>query len=167
MSTVAELAFREAVRGALAPLDRQLESALRSLIEYRYPPEVFALAFEVFSDGFTKGFPVRVFFMDRFNTEHFVLSEGKAEYPSPIDPGLMEIPQVYSEALEEAIEAECPDLDIWQVATEELIRWFAARWRDAGGAAFPLVATIASHDSSREFNLKSSAWQPSYASFDI
>jgi hypothetical protein len=167
MSKSPELTFRKSVQRSLAKLDPQITSALLSLIKHPYPPEVFALSFEVFSDGFTSGFPVRVFFMDRSNTEHFVVEDGVANYPSPIDPGLIEIECVYPEKLEEALEKKAPELDIWEVATEELINWFAGHWNRSGGAKFPLAATIACHDSSKEFNLKSGLWQPSYAVFDL
>ncbi len=162
-----ELVFRKSVQQSLAKLDTQIASALLSLIKHSYPPEVFALSFEVFSDGFTSGFPVRAFFMDRSNTEHFVVKDGVANYPSPIDPGLIETECVYPEELEEELETNAPDLDTWEVATEELIKWFASHWQRSGGTTFPLVATIARHDSSNEFNLKSSLWQPSYAAFDL
>lgn len=166
MSQSAEQIFRQAVQSSLASLDARLEAALRALVQHQYPPEVFALTFEVFSDGFTSGFPVRAFFMDRSNTEHFVWEEGKAQYPSPVDPGLIDIDHVYPEALEEQLEQSAPDADPWEIAFQELVAWFARHWQRAGGAGFPLVATLAAHDASEEFNLKSGDWQPSYAAFD-
>lgn len=166
MSDSAEHIFRQGVRDGLAKLDPQIEDVLRSLVSYEYPPEVFALSFEVFSEGFTSGFPVRAFFMDRSNTEHFLWEGEKAKYPSPVDPGLLEIDHVYTEELEEELEEKSPESDSWSIATGELIQWFAKHWQRVGGATFRLVATIAPHDSSEEFNLKSGRWQPSYAEFD-
>ena len=166
MSDSAEQIFRQGVREGLAKLDSQIEGVLRSLVSYEYPPEVFSLSFEIFSDGFTSGFPVRAFFMDRSNTEHFLWEGEQAKYPSPVDPGLLEIDHVYAEELEEELEEHSPESDSWGIATKELIQWFARHWQRVGGANFPLVATIATHDSSEEFNLKSGSWQPSYAEFD-
>jgi hypothetical protein len=166
MSNSAEQVFRQAIREGLTRLDTQIEGVLHSLIEHRYPPEVFALSFEVFGDGFTSGFPVRAFFMDRSNTEYFLWEDGQAKYPSPVDPGLLEIDRVYAEELEEELQGSAPELDAWEIASDELIQWFAKHWQHVGGASFPLVATIAPHDSSEEFNLRSSSWQPSYVAFD-
>ncbi len=166
MSDSAELIFRQGVLKGLAKFDSQIEGVLRSLVSHEYPPEVFALSFEVFSDGFTSGFPVRAFFMDRSNTEHFLWKGGQAKYPSPVDPGLLEINHVYAEELEDELQEHSPESDSWEIATDELIQWFARHWLRVGGANFPRVATIAAHDSAKEFNLKSGGWQPSYAEFD-
>lgn len=166
MSDSAKHIFRQGVRDGLAELDSKIEAALRSLVSYEYPPEVFAISFEVFSDGFTSGFPVRAFFMDQSNTEYFLWEGAKAKYPSPVDPGLLEIDHVYAEELEAELEEQSPESDSWSIATSELIQWFARHWQQVGGSTFPLVATIAPHDSSEEFNLKSRCWQPSYAEFD-
>jgi len=57
--------FRSKVQAHLAVLDQELVVVLRALIEHRYPPEVFAISFEVFSDSFTSQFPARAFFVDR------------------------------------------------------------------------------------------------------
>ena len=167
MSESAEQTFRHAVRDGLGKLDSHVEGVLCSLIKHQYPSEVFALSFEVFSDGFTSGFPVRAFFMDRSNTEHFIWESGQAKYPSPVDPGLLEIDHVYAQELEEELEERSPESDPWAIASEELIQWFAKHWQRFGGASFPLVATISPHDSSEEFNLKSGYWQPSYAAFEV
>ena len=80
MSESAEQIFRHAVRDGLGKLDSHVEGVLCSAIKHQYPSEVFALSFEVFSDGFTSGFPVRAFFMDRSNTEHFLWDSGQAKY---------------------------------------------------------------------------------------
>ena len=166
MSSVPELLFRQAVREHLVQLDLPLTAVLRSLISYRYPPEVFALSFEVFSDSFTSQFPARAFFMDRSNCEYFVYEDGKATYPSPVEPELLAVERIYPEEVEERALLANPDLDARDIATAEFVAWFAACWERAGGSTFPLVATIAQHDSSREFNLVTMQWQPSYASFN-
>ena len=166
MLSQAENTFKNAVRNSLAALDQQIEEALAALISHEYPPEVYAIAFEVFPDSFTSGFPARAFFMDRTNTEFFLYSNGKAEYPSPIDPQLLELVQIYPTELEERFEDDASDHDPWELATDEFICWFSARWSSAGGNSFRRVATISAHDSNREFNLISKQWQPSYAAFD-
>jgi hypothetical protein len=166
MSHLAEHAFRQAVRTGLAHLDAPIEVALTSLVRHPFPQEVYALAFEVFSDGFTSGFPVRVFFLDRSNSEHFIWEGERAEYPSPVDPGLLDIDHVYPDRLEEALEVAAPDADPWDIASEELIAWFAAHWLRVGGAGFSRMATIALHDAGQEFNLKSGCWQARYSFFE-
>ena len=166
MSDSTEQKFRAAVRTHLAELEAPLTDVLRKLVAHAYPPEVFALSFEVFSDSFTDGFPARAFFMDRDNCEHFVRRDGKAAYPAPVDPGLLEIERVYPEELEEQVEEEAPEIDTWEIAGAEFIAWFSACWDRAGGAGFALCATIARHDSGTEFNLRSKAWQDSGALFE-
>jgi hypothetical protein len=166
MSETIEQAFKTAVHQHLAPLEHDLITTLHKLIIYLYPPEVFALCFEVFSDGFTSGFPARAFFMDRSNCEYFIYVNGKANYPSPIDPGLLDIPAVYPYELEAAFAAQDETVDLWDIACTEFILWFAACWDKAKGQTFPRVATIAVHGSDTEFNLLTKTWQPSYAAFD-
>jgi hypothetical protein len=166
LSASAEI-FRSEVQQYLSVLDLSLVDVLRALIEYDYPAEVFALSFEVFSDSFTSQFPARVFFVDRNNTEFFLYTEGEAQYPSPIAPELLEIDGIYPDEIEEALEALDPHADAWQIATQEFITWFAKCWGVAGGASFPLVATIVSHDSEQEFNLVQERWQSSYAAFSF
>ena len=165
MRMTPELSFRNAVRANLSTLDDRIENILASLIGHGYPAEVHALSFEVFSESFTSGFPVRAFFLDRTNTEHFVCVNGKATYPSPVDPGLIEIDHVYPQELEDEFDATAPEPNAWEIATDELVAWFAERWRRAGGARFPLACTIGCHDAPDELNLVSGARQPRYASF--
>ena len=100
MSSIKEQ-FQEEVRKYLDRLTDQLTSVLKQLVEYSYVPEVKSLDFEVFCDGFTQEFPVRAFFMDEDNGEHFISIDGQAQYPCPINPGLLEIERVYPPELEE------------------------------------------------------------------
>ena len=79
---------------------------LKELIDYEYPKEVLALEFEMFINCFTSGFPVRAFFMDKNNAEHFIFTEGKAEYLSPVDPGLLDIDCIYPYEIEEEYESK-------------------------------------------------------------
>jgi hypothetical protein len=166
MTTSVENAFRAAVREHLRSLESQLVHVLGQLVRHPYPPEVFLLDFEVFSDSFTSQFPVRAFFMDRTNTEFFTAVNGRHEYPSPVDPDLIEVERVYPAELEDEVAAKDSGLDAWRAATEELVGWFHSCWEQAGGMAFTLRATIAEHDSSVEFNLMSAKWQARHAAFD-
>lgn len=161
-----EKEFRSAVRGHLERLNAQLIPVLKQLISHEYPDEVFAICFEIFPDSFSSGFPIRAFFMDEDNSEYFIEIAGEAEYPCPVDPGLLEIDEVYPEELEATLEASAEELDPWAIASHEAALWFLERWRQAGGNAFPLEATIAEHDSSEELNLKTGEWQESYALFE-
>jgi hypothetical protein len=161
----AEQTFQHQVRACLAPHRVQLSEVLGRLIQHRYPAEVAAIDFEVFSDGFTTGFPVRAFFLDRYNTEFFQFIDGKAVYPCPIDPGLLDIDSVYPEELEDELTSASPESDPWHLATEELFKWFRSCWLSAGGNKFGLYATIAHHDSSQELNLLTGAIQQRGASF--
>ena len=156
----ADKKFRDRVRERLEALGPSLESVLEKLITYEYLPEVFAIDFEVFSDGFTQQFPVRCFFLDRDNCEFFVYEGGKATYPSLVDPGLLSISEVYPSEWEEELEEASSDSDPWRIATKELFTWFLARWRAAGGSTFGLAASIAHHDSNEEINLVTGVRQP-------
>lgn len=135
-----------------------LVSVLKKLVVHKYPEEVFALSFEIFPDSFTSQFPVRVFFMDSKNCEHFEYVDGIAQYPSPAAPDLLEVDEVYPEELEEVFE-ENENLDLWTLAAAETAVWFYDCWKKAGGKRFTLGATIADHDSSEELNLKNGKWQ--------
>lgn len=154
-----EQEFKEQVIEHLEKLSDHLKPVLKELIEYDYPDEVDTLAFEIFVDGFSSEFPVRAFFMDKDNSEHFIYIDGKAEYPSPVDPDLLKIDQVYPYELEEEYTNKDESLDPWQIATSELIEWFSKCWQVAGGKAFKLKANIALHDSNREFDLVEGKWQ--------
>jgi hypothetical protein len=154
-----EQEFKEQVIEHLEKLSDHLKPVLKELIEYDYPDEVDTLAFEIFVDGFSSEFPVRAFFMDKDNSEHFIYIDGKAEYPSPVDPDLLKIDQVYPYELEEEYTNKDESLDPWQIATNELIEWFSKCWQAAGGKAFKLKANIAPHDSNHEFDLVEGKWQ--------
>lgn len=159
MQEMLEQRFRKGVREHLALLSNELLTQLRQLIAFCYPDEVKSIDFEVFSDGFTRGFPVRAFFIDSDNSEHFVFVCGEATYPSPIDPGLLKIEHVYSDSFENLFLGEDERFDSWTISDEELIEWFANIWREAGGRKFYLEATIAPHDSARYFDLKDGEWK--------
>jgi hypothetical protein len=150
--------FTGAVTQALQPLGTSLVEALRQLVAHNYPKEVVSVDFVVFSDGFTRGFPVRAFFLDETNTEHFVPIAGRLEHPSAVDPGLLQIDRVYDNSLEASFLEEDDDLDVYTLAAEALIPWFAECWRSAGGPAFDRSATITIHDDHRVFDLVESAW---------
>ncbi|RDV23866.1 hypothetical protein DXV75_17035 [Alteromonas aestuariivivens] len=138
-----EQEFKEKVSEYLEKLSNDLCTILKELIEYNYPEEVTTLAFEIFVDGFSSEFPVRAFFMDKDNSEHFIYIDGKAEYPSPVDPGLLEIDHVYPYELEEEYTNKDESLDPWDIATNELIEWFSKCWLVSGGQTFNIKATIA------------------------
>lgn len=118
-----------------------------------------SLEFEIFADGFTRGFPVRAFFMDAGNTEHFVHVNGEAQYPSPVDPELLEIEYVYPYELEEKYINEDEQFDLWSIAIDELIQWFSSCWKEVGGESFQLKASIAPHDNDQIYNLVEGKWE--------
>jgi hypothetical protein len=151
--------FQQEVRNHLDQLTDQLVPILKQLIEYPYVPEVKSLDFEIFCDGFTEGFPVRAFFMDEDNCEHFIYVEGQAQYPCPINPGLLDIPHVYPDELEERYSQQDEDLDTFTAAGEALIPWFAECWQQAGGLSFPRQAQIMLHDDIEAFDLVHQVWQ--------
>ena len=151
--------FKNQVATKLEALSNDLVSVLQKLVQHNYPREVDSLSFEIFDDSFTSGFPVRVFFMDIDNSEHFISINGKPEYPSPVDPALLNINYVYPIELEEEFESIDSEFDAWSIASAELISWFSKCWLVAGGANFKLKASIAPHDSIKQFNLVSSEWQ--------
>ncbi|HLD65532.1 MAG TPA: hypothetical protein VJA19_05785 [Pseudomonas sp.] len=148
-----EADFRDEIRARLSQIEEKLVDVMRKLIAYQYPPEVHAIDFEIFTDSFTSQFPARAFFLDKSNTEYFIYVNGKAAYPSPVDPDLLEIEHIYSEELEEAFTTANPDADPWYIASSEFLPWFVTCWAKAGGAKFSLHASIAPHDSSWEVDL--------------
>ena len=165
MASDPQSTFRERVREHLATLEQQFLPVLASLVSHKYPKDVAVLDFEVFSDSFTSGFPARAFFMDNSNSEFFLYVNGEAQYPCPVDPELLNVDQIYPESLESDLTTESPESDPWGLATAEFIAWFHSCWSKSGGKAFSLAATIAPHDSSEEFNLKTGQWQPRGSSF--
>jgi len=150
--------FRKNVNEHLVKLTDQLVPMLSKLIEYNFPSEVVSLEFEVFTDGFTQEFPVRAFFMDSDNSEFFLYENNNAVYPSPIDPRLLEIPQVFSDEFEEKFIGKDEHLDTFTLAGYELIEWFKDCWLKAGGEKFKLKANIKLHGDIKELNLLSSEW---------
>lgn len=145
--------FSAKVQEHLHGLTSSIKPVLKELIKYNYPKEVVSLEFEIFADGFTRGFPVRAFFMDAGNSEHFVYVNGEAQYPSPVDPELLEIEHVYPYELEEKYINEDEDFDLWSIASDELIQWFSQCWKEVGGESFQLKVNIAPHDNDEVYNL--------------
>jgi hypothetical protein len=94
-----------------------------------------------FLDDFTRDFPIRAFYMDNDNREVVTYVNGKAEYPSPVDPGLLDIPYVYPVELENSLVSECKEANSWGVAAEVMIEWFSKSWLSLGGDKFSLKAT--------------------------
>jgi hypothetical protein len=151
--------FRAGVLQHLEPLGPELEKTLSRLIQYPFVPEVEELAFEVFSDGFTGGFPVRVFFLDADGQEYFIVKDGSAEYPCDVDPDLLDIPHVFPAEWKETFTEQDEDLDTFGLATSVLIPWFAERWKAAGGCGFSRSAYISVHDHDGAFDLVQQKWK--------
>ncbi len=151
--------FTAEVRRALEPYSSTLTHALRQLIASNYPKEVVCIAFEVFPQSFTMGFPIRAFFLDEHDTEFFLFENGKAVYPSPIDPGLLSTDKVYDESLEEELELADPEADSHTLASLTAIHWFEDCWIRAGGRNFDLDVTINIHDSPESYDLRSRQWR--------
>jgi hypothetical protein len=151
--------FQQRVVEALSSHTEALIHVLRQLVRHPYPPEVVHLAFEVFTDGFRSGFPVRVFFIDAENNEFFLYEDGEAKYPSSVDPGLLDIPSVYGEELEKELEEDDPEADFYTLAGEALVPWFSDCWQAAGGAGFSRAASIRLHDDVKFFDLIARQWR--------
>ena len=154
----AQKEFEREVDTHLQRLNDDIEDVLRQLIEQDYPEAVKGLAFEVFPDSFTSEFPVKVFFMDKYNAQYFVFDQGKPEVPSDVPPELLDIDEVYPYELEDEYELKADDFDPWDVATHALIQWFSTRWQAAGGDKFALNACITPTDTMDDFNLKTGHW---------
>ena len=154
-----EQEFSEKVQAYLHRLTTSIKPVLKQLIEYNYPKEVVSLEFEVSADEFTQGFPVRAFFIDANNSEHFVYVNDKAQYPSPVDPELLEIDYVYPYEFEEKYSDQDEFFSVYDVATDQLMQWFAKCWKEVGGESFPLKASIAPHDNDEVYNLVEYKWE--------
>jgi hypothetical protein len=157
--------FKAAIREGLRVYEDSLIAMLRLVVTHNYPSDIVAVDFEVFPDSWSHGFPARAFFLDESNSEHFIYVDGEARYPSAVDPGLLNVPYIITREREESFCRRNPGLDTFTLGTEEFIPWFAGCWRQAGGLTFALRATIADHDSDREFNLLTNEWQDRYAAF--
>jgi hypothetical protein len=96
--------------------------------------------------------------LDAEYTEVFLYEGGKAKYPSPVDPGLLDLEQVYSPELEQAMAANCPGCDYLTLAGMTLISWFGERWTEAGGLQFSRQAHIALHDDRESYDLVRQSW---------
>ena len=59
--------------------------------------------------------------MDEDNCEHFGYVDGQAQYPCPINPGMLEIERVYLPELEEMYFEQDEDLDTFTVAGETFV----------------------------------------------
>ncbi|MEZ6038688.1 MAG: hypothetical protein R3F29_14495 [Planctomycetota bacterium] len=144
----------------LQALDRQtscMVTVLRQVIGHDYPDQVAAVAFEVFSDGFQEGFPVRMYLMDKDDLYVEQDRSGGRRW-MPVNPGLLQIDRVYGPELPESLHAVLPDADDWGLATDSLIRWFGKCWIAAGGLAFRRRAWIQHHDSIFRFDLAKQDW---------
>jgi len=152
--------LRDEVRRAFEPLTSALTAALERVVVQRYPQEVATVEFEVFADpsSFTCGFPVRAFFMDADNNEHFVTVNGRAEYPVDFDPDLLDIPRAVTRETWASWGRSYPDLDWYSVAAEGVVLWFAACWRAARGERCQRPAFISLHDDVWQFDLKRGRW---------
>jgi hypothetical protein len=156
---VTEGEFQQSIERALELHTQALVSVLRELVRYNYPSEVVSVDFEVFPDSFTSGFPVRAFFIDETNSEYFVVVGDEARYPSPVDPGLLNIPRVYDLSLEKALAVECPHADAFTLAGGVIISWFARCWAEAGGLRFSRQSSICLHDDLRVYDLVAGRWR--------
>src|SRR5688500_9841923 len=105
MGETMEDRFRQVVRESLSRIENALVPVLGQLATYVYPDEVKVIDFEVFSDAFSSQFPATAFFLDEANCEHFVEVDGKATYPSPVDPELFQIDGIYSQDIEDELAA--------------------------------------------------------------
>jgi hypothetical protein len=155
----AEHQFKEQVIAHFEQLSEALQARLSTIIEYEYPQEVATLAFEVAVDGFSSGFPVKVYFLDKDNQAHFICVDGKAEAGLASASNLLTIEHVYPDELEDEYTNMDDSLDPWDIATTVLIQWFSTCWLAATGHTCMLKANIAPHDSHFVFNLMDLRWQ--------
>jgi len=151
--------FQQCVIEALKPLTDDLTEVLRRLVSHEYPEEVELVDFVVEPQGFTEGFPVRAFFFDDGLCEVFVHEDGEATYPSPVDPGLLEVGQIYDPSIEEAVHRYDASVDYLTLAAKTLIPWFEECWLSAGGADFSREATIRLHDDREFYDLIARQWR--------
>ena len=140
--------FRALARRHLEPLTGALVGWLADRLVAPFPAAMHLLDFEVFSDAFPVEFPVWMYAKDR--------------QARPLEDGTEPVlPEVTGTLPPELLYDErylAPDLNIWSLAADELITWFASCWRAAGGLDFPHPAYIAPHDHGRCFDLARQVW---------
>jgi hypothetical protein len=140
--------FRGQARHHLGALTAALVGWLADRLEAPFPAAMHLLDFEVFSDAFPVEFPVWMYAKDR--------------HAAPLEDGTEPVlPEVSCTLPQEVLYDDrylAPDINIWSIAAEELITWFASCWRAAGGLDFPHPAYIAPHDHGRSFDLRRNVW---------
>jgi hypothetical protein len=113
-----------------------------------------ALAVEVGFEHLDRGLPFVAYAMDADGAQASVERGGEIDLlgGERVFPVSMRV--YFARDWRHALEHTPDALDM---AAPVLSRWFASVWTEAGGKAFPLLATIEIHDSNRRVALPSSA----------
>jgi len=122
--------------------DRLTSELSRFVLTLRHS-DAYLLSFDIYSEGFSTGFPVVWRLYSRDYTE---LAEGPQL--------LQDIPFLVPSEVIDAEEYEAAEIDTWSVAFDALIAWFGGCWRDAGGLSFPYPAQIGHADDIEAIDLE-------------
>ncbi len=122
--------------------DHLISELSRSVLTLRHP-NAFFLSFDVYSEGFSTGFPV---IWRLYAHDYTEMAKG---------PQLLQ--DISCLVPSEVIDAEAyraADLDTWNIAFHSLVAWFGECWRQAGGLQFPYPVQIGHADDIEAIDLK-------------
>ncbi len=143
--------FYAFVDGALRPYESDVRGRLGELVNLDLA-SVARMHFEVYPENLHQGLPVVLFFLDQ-EGEEVPIGSG-----AMVDPDIMDMDAVLPENYEEQWSERLPGCDLYTEAAGRFLRWFSARWDEAGGGVTGLRATIALHDDDRMFDLRNREW---------
>ncbi len=134
----------------ISRLTPALVSDLRTIVTSTPPSIVKILVFEMESDW--RGFPVHLFAMDdEFPSEVYF----EPPFSGPILPNSGRL--IPDGAIDQD-SYERDGVDTFESGARVMAEWFGECWHEAGGASFPIPASINHHDSSRYFDLRQRRW---------
>ncbi|MGZ3715831.1 MAG: hypothetical protein ACXVA4_10455 [Ktedonobacterales bacterium] len=149
--------YKQWIRRYLDRLSPALENQLQTILSYRFHPQVVLLDTEIFPDGLREGIPIRMFLIDKHNSEVF---HSNPAYFLPSSISLLEdikevIPQSQVDRQQLYQDAGIDTLDI-EMGT--LVEWFTECWIRADGRQCKLPAYICYHDDNKAFDLRQMKW---------
>ncbi|MBW9146548.1 hypothetical protein KTC92_07275 [Clostridium sp. CM027] len=124
---------------------------------FNFHPEIEVLDFEIFNEGFTSGFYIRMFSMTRDANEFFhdEKIDGDIYFSGGYDL-LQEVEHIFS--YDEIEHYEELGIDAYEEDSFELIRWFSEIWKKIIGTKINIPSYLCLHDDIRSFDLINMEW---------